>query len=160
MKRRRIRFIEYCLTIVLIVVLATIAASCSTTPISTSVYAPPRPSTTALTLSSIVVIPATPDNLAVGKTQQFVAIGTNSDSSVVDITSQAIWSSSNINVAIISLAGSGGLATGLAVGNTNITATMYRITSPPVSLTVGTTASTTAPTTATTTTSVTPTTAP
>jgi len=94
-----------------------------------------------------VVIPATPDNLAVGKTQQFVAIGTNSDSSVVDITSQAIWSSSNINVAIISLAGSGGLATGLAVGNTNITATMYGITSPPVSLNVGTTTSATQTTT-------------
>jgi hypothetical protein len=121
----------------------------------TSVHAPPRPSTTALTLSSIVVIPATPDNLAVGKTQQFVAIGTNSDSSVVDITSQAIWSSSNINVAIISLAGSGGLATGLAAGNTNITATMYGITSPPVSLNVVTitsaTLTTTTPTTNTTT---------
>jgi len=90
-----------------------------------------------------VVIPATPNNLAVGKTQQFVAIGTNSNGSVVDITSQAIWSSSNINVAIISLAGSGGLATGLAAGNTNITATMYGITSPPVSLIMATTTSVT-----------------
>jgi len=141
---------------VLIAVSATIAASCSTTPILTSVHAPPRPSTTALTLSSIVVIPATPDNLAVGKTQQFVAIGTNSDSSLVDITAQAIWSSSNINVATISLAGSGGLLTGMAAGITDITATMYGVISPPVSLNVATitsaTLTTTTPTTSTTTT--------
>ena len=143
MKRKRVRFIDYYLTIGLIAVLTIITISCSTTPISTSIHTPPRPSSTALTLSSIVVIPATPNNLAVGKTQQFVAIGTNSNGSVVDITSQAIWSSSNINVAIISLAGSGGLATGLAAGNTNITATMYGITSPPVSLIMATTTSVT-----------------
>jgi hypothetical protein len=75
---------------------------------------------------------------------------------LVDITAQAIWSSSNINVVTISLAGSGGLATGLTAGNTNITATMYGITSAPVSLNVATitsaTLTTTTPTTSTTTT--------
>ena len=156
MKRKPVRFIGYCLTIGLIAVLTMITVSCSTTPISTFVQTPPHLSTTATTLSSIVIIPTTPANLLVGSTQQFFAIGTNSNGSVVDITSQAIWSSSDTNVAIISLAGSGGLATGLAAGNTNITATMYGVTSPPVSLNVATTTSatptTTTPTTSTTTT--------
>ena len=72
----------------------------------------------------------------------------------MDITSKAIWSSSNINVATISLAGSGGLVTGMAAGNSDITATMYGINSPPVSLNVVTitsaTPTTTTPTTSTT----------
>jgi hypothetical protein len=49
-----------------------------------------------------------------------VAIGTNSNGSAVDITSKAIWSSSNINVATVSLAGSGGLVTGVAAVNSDI----------------------------------------
>ena len=155
MKRKLLGFIGYCLAVCLMAVSIIVMASCSKTPASTPVHAPPIPSVPALTLSSITIVPNSPANLVVGSTQQFAAIGTYSNGSSGDISAQAIWSSSNSNVATISLAGSGGLATGVADGNSNITATLYGVTSPPVSLTVVAptpTPSATTPTTSTTTT--------
>ena len=87
----------------------------------------------APTLSSITVIPASPSNLAAGLTQQFIANGTYSDSSTVNITSQVTWASSNTAAATVSLAG---LATGVAAGSANITAALSGVTSPAVTLTV------------------------
>lgn len=116
MNRKQVRFIDYCLTIGLIAVLTMVTASCSTTPTSIPTHTPPLPYIPTPTLSSIMIEPTSPPNLAVGSTGQFVAIGTNSNGSAVDITSTAIWSSSNINVATVSLAGSGGLVTGVAAG--------------------------------------------
>jgi hypothetical protein len=87
----------------------------------------------AITLSSIVVTPTTPINLAVGFTVQFTTIGTYSDGSTANITSQVTWSSSEIDIATISATG---LATGKTEGNTNITATLSGITSPVVILPV------------------------
>ena len=84
-------------------------------------------------LSSIAVTPASPDNLAVGADQQFDATGTYSDNSTADITSQVTWSSSHTGIATIS---SGGLATGVAVGSTDIRADLSGITSDTVTLTV------------------------
>lgn len=72
------------------------------------------------TLTSIAVTPATP-SVFIGGTRQFTATGTYSDSTTADITTSVTWSSSNAAVATI---GSTGLATGVAVGTTTITATL------------------------------------
>ena len=87
----------------------------------------------APTLSSIAVTPDSMDNLAVGTTQEFAATGTYSDGTTADITSTVTWASSNTNVATISAMG---LANGDADGNTNITASLSGVTSPPVKLPV------------------------
>jgi uncharacterized protein YjdB len=89
--------------------------------------------TAAPTLSSIAIAPASPASLVVGSTQQFTATGTYSDSSTADISSQVTWNSDTPTAATIS---STGLATGVAAGAVNITATLSGITSSPVSLTV------------------------
>jgi N-acetylneuraminic acid mutarotase len=78
---------------------------------------------TAAVLTKITVIPATPV-IAKGTTQQFVATGTFSDSTIQDLTTTVTWSSSNATIAAISnAAGSEGLATGLNIGTVTITAT-------------------------------------
>lgn len=87
----------------------------------------------APTLASIVVTPASPDSLAVGATRQFTATGTYSDNSTADISSQVTWTSTVADVAIISASG---LATGVAAGTTEITASLSEITSTAVTLTV------------------------
>jgi len=84
-------------------------------------------------LSSIVVTPTSPDNLAVGLTLQFAATGTYADGSTKDITSPVTWASSKTSIATISPAG---LATGTTAGTTDITATLEGVTSPAVSLPV------------------------
>jgi hypothetical protein len=70
------------------------------------------------TLVSIVVAPVDP-SIGTGATIQFTAYGTYSDGSYKIITSSVAWSSSRTGVATIV---SGGLATGVAVGTTTITA--------------------------------------
>ena len=72
----------------------------------------------APTLTSIAVTPANP-TIQAGATQQFAARGTYSDGSTQDVTSQVTWASSDAAVATIN---SAGLATGLAAGNTIISA--------------------------------------
>jgi uncharacterized protein YjdB len=74
---------------------------------------------TIISLSSISVTPAPPVNLAVGATQQFTATGIFTDGSTEDITSEVTWISDTPATATIS---HNGLATGVAVGTTNITA--------------------------------------
>ena len=69
-------------------------------------------------LGSIAVTPVNP-SIAAGKQQQFTATGTYSDGSKQDLTNSASWTSSAPSVATIT---SGGLATGVAVGNTTIEA--------------------------------------
>jgi uncharacterized protein YjdB len=71
--------------------------------------------------------------LAVGATQQLTAIGTYSDGSSADISSQVIWSSDATKTVSIS---STGLATCAAGGTANITATLDGVTSAPVTLIV------------------------
>jgi len=92
---------------------------------------PATPSTK--TLTSIAVAPASPPHLKVGATQQFTATGTYSDNSTADITSTVTWTSGTTATATISTAG---LATGVAAGTTQITASQGGVTSPPVTLTV------------------------
>ncbi len=74
---------------------------------------------TPAVLISVSVNPVNP-SILVGGTQQFTATGTFSDSSTQDLTGSAIWNSSNTNVATISASG---LASGLVVGTTTISAT-------------------------------------
>jgi Big-like domain-containing protein len=92
----------------------------------------------AATLQSIAVTPATP-SIASGATQQFTATGTYSDNSTKNITTSVTWASSNPLFATIGAAT--GLATGLAVGTTEITATLGSVASPNDPLTVGVTSS-------------------
>jgi len=91
---------------------------------------------TPATLVSIAVTPAIP-SIAAGTSQQFTATGTYTDNSTQILTTTATWSSSNAAVVSISNAsGSNGLATGLQIGQVNITAQIGSITSTPVTLTV------------------------
>ncbi len=74
-------------------------------------------------LTSVAVTPATA-SAATGTTQPFVATGTYSDGSTLELTAAATWTSSNAIVAAISNdPGSSGLASGLAAGTSTITAT-------------------------------------
>jgi trimeric autotransporter adhesin len=84
-------------------------------------------------LSSIAISPASPNNLAVGATQHFTAIGTFADGSLMDITSQVTWFSATANIATIA---AGGAATGVKTGTDKITAALAGITSQPVALNV------------------------
>ena len=73
-------------------------------------------------LVTIILTPVDP-MLAIGFTQQFTAIGTFSNGTTENLTTQVAWFSSNTDVAEINNAqGSQGLATGLSKGSTTITA--------------------------------------
>lgn len=74
-------------------------------------------------LLSIAINPLTP-SIILGSSQQFTAMGTYSDSTTLDLTNVASWTSSNTGVATIN---AGGLATSVAVGSSNITATFASI---------------------------------
>jgi hypothetical protein len=75
------------------------------------------------TLASIVVTPANP-SVSVGATQPFTATGTFTDGSTHDVSTTVTWSSATGIVASVSnVIGSSGLATALAVGSTDISAT-------------------------------------
>jgi hypothetical protein len=87
---------------------------------------------TSATLQSISVSPATA-SLAPGGTQQFAAIGTFSDGTQQDITSNCTWASTAPGV--VAIGSTTGLALGQAAGTTLISATLGGITSPSVKLT-------------------------
>ena len=85
--------------------------------------------TAAVVVSIAVTAPTnpTPTNPSIpkGTTQQFVATGTYSDTTVQTITTTAIWSSSNTAYATVSNSpGPEGLATGVAQGAATIKATV------------------------------------
>src|SRR5437667_80417 len=64
-------------------------------------------------------------SIANGLSQPLTAIGTYSSDTTAPLTDQATWSSSDPAVATVSnAAGQHGVATGLAVGSTTITATV------------------------------------
>lgn len=100
------------------------AVSIGTTTILSSftsvTSSPARLTVTDAILTAVTVTPVNP-SIASGKTKQFAAMGTFTDSSVQDLTSSVDWSSTNENVATISnTAGTKGLA---ASNNTGITGT-------------------------------------
>jgi trimeric autotransporter adhesin len=75
---------------------------------------------TEATLDSITVSPANP-TIGVGASEQFAAKGTFSDGSVLPITYQATWRSSNAAVAAIN---SAGIASSASAGTCTIEATL------------------------------------
>ncbi len=82
----------------------------------------------AATLSSIVVLPASP-TLVVGSRRAFSAVGTYSDKSVSTVTETATWTSTNPAVATVSdSAGSKGQVTAVSVGTATISATVGGVT--------------------------------
>ena len=85
------------------------------------------------TLTSIAVSRTVVANLPVGKTEQFEALGSYSDGTTQDITSQVNWTSTYVDVATISAAG---LATGLKPGQTDISASLAGVVSNDITLTV------------------------
>ena len=91
-------------------------------------------STAALT--GITVSPGNP-SVAKGRSQQFTATGAYSDGTTADLTSQVTWASASPAVATISNAvGSQGLALGVGVGSTGITATLGSLTGTSATLNV------------------------
>ena len=94
-----------------------------------AVAGPPPPPV----LTSISVTPGSGVSIEPGQTQQFTATGTFDDQSTADLTNSATWLSSASAVATIDAAG---LATGVSVGNTGITATQDGVTSNTASLEV------------------------
>ena len=77
---------------------------------------------TVTPLTSISVTSDSSGPLEVGSKRQFSATGTYGDGSTSDITSQVTWTSSDTTKATIT--SPGGLATGVAAGNTKITASI------------------------------------
>jgi uncharacterized repeat protein (TIGR03803 family) len=85
---------------------------------------------------SIAVTPSGP-SIPVAGTEQFIATGTYTDNSTQVLTTTVTWASSDVNIAPISnAAASQGLAVGLVVGSTSISAGLGSMTSPTVTLTV------------------------
>lgn len=90
-------------------------------------------STTPLTLTNIVITPATA-TAPLGQAVNLTAIGTYSDASTANITSQVMWASDNTNVVAIN--STTGIATGVAEGGATVTASASGITSSSASLTI------------------------
>jgi hypothetical protein len=88
---------------------------------------------TGIVLSSIAVTAAS-TSIANYTTEQFTATGTYSDNSTANLTNLVTWSSSSTNAATINATG---LVTALAIGPTNITATLGTVTSNTFQLTIG-----------------------
>lgn len=86
----------------------------------------------AATLVSIAVTPANP-SVALGRTQQFVATGTYSDSSSADLSATVTWASATTSVATINATG---LATSVSQGTSVVSATLGAV-SGSTTLTVG-----------------------
>jgi uncharacterized repeat protein (TIGR01451 family) len=87
---------------------------------------------TGIVLASISVS-ANTASLTYGASEPFTATGTYSDNSTAGLTSQVTWASSAQNIASVNASG---LATALAAGQTNITASLSGITSNNFQLTV------------------------
>jgi len=125
MNRKLLEFTGYCLVLGLSAILIVGIPACSSTTKNTA--------STASRLSSIAISPESPNNLPIGSTQQFTAIGTYSDGSTADITDSVKWEIDPDNVATIS---SSGLLTGVASGNIEINAVLSGVTSPAIDLAV------------------------
>jgi len=99
---------------------STITASLSgTPPASTTITVTGAGSSTG-SITSLSIIPSAQSVAAPPDTSQFLAIGTTSSGTTVNLTSQAAWSSSAASVATIGL--NTGLATAVGKGTTTITA--------------------------------------
>jgi len=98
---------------------ATITASCRLARLCASVPAATATlDVSAASLASLAVTPANP-SIALGTAQQFTAIGTYSDQTTQDLTTQVNWASNNLSTASVNAQG---LATSATIGRTDITA--------------------------------------
>ena len=79
---------------------------------------------TNATLTSLNVLPNSA-SITLGSQESFAVKGTFSDASVLDLSTQAAWTSSNVSVAVISAQG---LASSVSSGTTTITASMNGVT--------------------------------
>jgi Bacterial Ig-like domain (group 2) len=70
-------------------------------------------------VTTIAIIPTSQAVQSPGQTAQFLAIGTTSNGATVNLTNQAIWTSSSTQIATINASG---LATGVAKGQVTVTA--------------------------------------
>ena len=134
--KNKLNFQRCCLTLLLVMVLITFNTACTPPSKNTSLtLITSSTSKTTLTnsLSSIMVESPLSVNLGVGYKLLFNAIGTYSDGASAEITSKVTWTSSNPAVASIS---SDGMATGITVGTTEITASLSGVTSPALTLVV------------------------
>jgi Bacterial Ig-like domain (group 2). len=86
-----------------------------------------------VTIKAVTIEQQSPFKLSVKGSQQFTAMATFSDNSMEDATLTSKWASSAPIIAIITATGS---VTGNSPGNTNITATLYGVTSAPLNLVV------------------------
>src|SRR5262249_17413602 len=83
---------------------------------------------TAAALESIAITPTNP-SIPLGELQPFTAIGTYSDNSTQDLTTQVTWASSDTSVATISnAANTVGVATSMAAGTSTIGVTLNGVT--------------------------------
>jgi len=89
---------------------------------------------TVAAIPSSITVSAPASAILQGQTMQLTAMGNYTSGSPLNITSAVTWNSSNPSVATISASG---LATGVAAGGTNISATLGSVTSNSVTLTVG-----------------------
>ena len=120
MKRHQLQFIGYFLIITVLVSLSAGMTACKSKKI-------------APTLSSIAITPESATTIAIGATQQYIAIATYSDGSTTNVTYVATWGSSDTSIAGVS---QWGKVTGLVTGNTNITATYSGITGSALTISV------------------------
>jgi len=124
------RFLSYCLITGIIVSVTLGAVGCG---VSTTATTPSTTNSPAGTLSSIVVTPASPDDLALGTTLQLKATGTYSNGSTLIISSRVTWTSTDPKIATVSPLG---VVTSAATGNTGITASLSGMSSNVINLTV------------------------
>ncbi len=106
--------------------LATISSSGLLTPIKAgtievrAAFAGKRASATLQAISTVKQLTITPSTLevVVGNTANFAVAATLNDGTVEDVTTKAIWTVSDADIAAVN----GGVVTGLKAGNTSITA--------------------------------------
>ncbi len=115
---------------------ATISATCTVASTCSALAGNATLTVTPAMLVSIAITPTGP-SVSAADTEQFTATGTYSDNSTRILTAIVTWASSNASIASISnSSGSQGLATGLIVGSTSISASLDGVSSPTVKLIV------------------------
>jgi trimeric autotransporter adhesin len=114
---------------------AAITATCGEISVCGTISNSATLTVSAATLESIEVTP-TNSSVALGTTQQFRAIGVFSDHSALDLTSQVVWSSQTPGVATVSHTGANGLLSTVAVGKSQVSASLGGVTSNSAVLTV------------------------
>jgi hypothetical protein len=93
---------------------------------SGALYATADLTVTPAILTSIAVTPSSA-NVFIGGKQPFTATGTYSDGTTHDLTGTATWSTSNAVASVSNIGPSNGIATGLTVGTSTITAAVGSI---------------------------------